>query len=122
MLEVGIVACDRQSRPVLGQRGDERTLSVMGFREAFDRREILRRAFQNVLEFVLRVLELVELEQRPSKRHTRRVISGVNREAGAGGVYRFLQLSRAAVLFGELRERDGRRILLDPSSKIVNAL
>jgi hypothetical protein len=39
-------------------------------------------------------------------------------ESCAGRVHGFLQLSRAPVLFGELRKRNRRRVLLDPPSEI----
>jgi hypothetical protein len=71
MLEFGIVTCDRQRCPVLLQRGAERTLPVMGFREAFDRREILGRALQDLLKLPLRILELTEFEKRPAERYAR---------------------------------------------------
>jgi hypothetical protein len=53
------------------QRGAERTLPVMGFREAFDRREILGRALQDLLKLPLRILELTEFEKRPAERYAR---------------------------------------------------
>jgi hypothetical protein len=45
----------------------------------------------------------------------------VNLETAASRVDSFLQLSRTTVLFGELRKRNRRRILLDPSSKAFNS-
>jgi hypothetical protein len=117
VLEVGVVPRDRQSRPVLGQRRDEGTLAVMGFRQAFDRREILGCALQDLLELSLRVFELTELEKRASEGHTCGVIGRVNFETRATGIDGVLEWSGATVLFGELRKRNRRRVLLDPSSK-----
>jgi hypothetical protein len=42
-------------------------------------------------------------------------------ESCAADVHGFLEHRRAAVLFGELRESNRRRVLLDPSSKIFEA-
>ena len=43
------------------------------------------------------------------------------RQAGAADIDRFLILPRPAAFFGELRERNRRRILLDPASEILNS-
>ncbi len=45
----------------------------------------------------------------------------MNGETGAAGCDRFVELTRAAVFLGELRESNRRRVLLDPASKVVNA-
>src|SRR5437867_8353639 len=42
-------------------------------------------------------------------------------EAGAAGVDGFVKMSGAAALFGELRERNRRRVLLDPASKVFDS-
>jgi len=117
MLDVGIVPRDRQRGPILGQRVDEGPPAMMGFREAFDRRKILRRALQHLCEFARSVLEQVEFEERTAQRDACGVIRGMNFETGARRVHGVLQLSHAAVLFGELSKRDRRGVLLDPSSK-----
>jgi hypothetical protein len=44
----------------------------------------------------------------------------MERQAGAAGVDRVLILLRPPALFGELRKRNRRRILLDPASKVFN--
>ena len=41
-------------------------------------------------------------------------------QAGAADIDRFLILARPAAFFGELRERNRRRILLDPASEILD--
>jgi hypothetical protein len=46
----------------------------------------------------------------------------VDRETVAAGVDGFLTLSGAPQFFGQLREGNRRRILLDPASEIVDAL
>lgn len=121
MVEVGVVTRDRQSRPVLGQRCDKGTLPVMGFREAFDRREILGGVLQDLLELLLRVFELTEIEKRASQGYTCGVIGGMNRETSATDIDGLLRLAGATVLFGELRKRNRRRVLLDPSSEFFEA-
>ena len=108
---------DGQRGPVLRQGLHERALSVMRIREAFDRSKVLGRALQNLLELVLRVSKLAELEKRAAEGHASGMIRGMNLETATSRVDGFLQFSRTAVLFGELRKRNRRRILLDPSSK-----
>ena len=66
----------------------------------------------------LRLVELLQLEERAPERHAGREISGVNGEAGAADVHGFLELPGAPVFLGQLGESDRRRVLLDPSSKI----
>src|SRR6185369_12506351 len=102
---------------ILRERLAERPLLFQRLRERADRREIVRRVLDHLLELTLRLVELVQFEQGAAERHAGGVICGVNVEAGPAGVDRFLELSRAAVLFGELRKRNRRRVLLDPSSE-----
>ena len=45
----------------------------------------------------------------------------MNRQAGAADVDGVLMLPGAPVFFGELREGDGRRILLDPAPKVCDS-
>src|SRR5438874_8616465 len=42
-------------------------------------------------------------------------------EAGAAGLNGFGELAGAAILLGELRERDRRRVLVDPASKVLDS-
>ena len=75
---------------------------------------------QHELELGLRVVERVELDERPAQRHAGREISRVEIEAGAADVDRFVEPARAPAFLGQLRERNRRRVFLDPASKVVN--
>ena len=61
---------------------------------------------------------MLEVEKCAAQRDAGRQIRGMNGESRAAHVHRLFELSCAAVLFGELRESDRRRVLLDPSSEI----
>ena len=94
---------------------------MVDFGEAADGGEVFRRALEHQLELALRVVELVQLDERAAERDARGEIPGMQPEAGAADVDRFLVLPGAAAFFGELRKRNRRRILLDPASKVFNA-
>lgn len=121
LLEVRIVPRDRKRRAVLCERFRKRTLAMVDIGEPANRREILRSALEHVLEFLLRLLELLEFDERAAKRHAGGKIRRMNLEARPAHVHGFLEHRGPAVFFGELRKSDGRRVLLDPSSQIVEA-
>jgi len=68
------------------------------------------------------MLELVQFDERPAQRDSRREIRGVKREPGATHLDRLRQLVRATKFFGKLRKRNRRRVLLDPASKVFDPL
>jgi len=121
-LEIGIVARERQRISILMQRFAELTVPMMDFGDAAYRREIFRSASQYQLQLGERVIELIELDEGAPERDARGEIARVDRETGAAGVDSFLTLPGAPQFFGELRKCNRRRILLDPASKIVDAL
>src|SRR5437868_1943834 len=104
------------------QRFAELTVPMMDFGDAAYRREIFRSASQYQLQLGERVIELIELDEGAPERDARGKIARVDRETGAAGVDSFLTLPGAPQFFGELRKCNRRRILLDPASKIVDAL
>ena len=83
--------------------------------------QVLGRALQDAFELHLRLFELLQLDQRASESDPRRKIPGVNGQAGTADVHGLLKLAGAAVFLGQLRERDRRRVLLDPSSQIFQS-
>ena len=119
-LEIGIVARQAQRRPVLCERLGQLATPVMNVREAANGGEIFWRAFDHQLQFSLGVVVLSELDERPAQRDARRQIARMNGEPGAADLDGFGILPGPPLLLRELRERDRRRILLDPASKVLN--
>lgn len=120
LLEIRIVAGERQRRAVLRERLLEVAAPMMDFRDAANGGEILGRALQHELQLGLRLVQLVELDERAAERDARGEITGMNGEAGAGHRDRLFVCAGAAALLGELREGDRRRVFLNPASKVFN--
>ena len=85
------------------------------------RREILRRSLEHGFEFLLRFVELAEMQQRPAEGDARGKIPGMSGETAAANVDGFLMPAEAPALFGELRKRNRRRIVFDPASKVFQS-
>ena len=96
LLEIGIVARERERGAVVRQRRGQIAAAVSDLGQAADRGQVLGRAGEHVLQLRLRVVELAELDERAAERHARGQIAGMKREAGAAGVDRFLVLPGAA--------------------------
>jgi hypothetical protein len=84
-------------------------------------RQIPRLALQDERELFTRLVDTTELGQRAAKRNPRRQKSRMNLQAGLTRSDRLLILPRSPVLFSELRESDGRRIVLHPAPEIFNS-
>ena len=82
-------------------------------------RQVLWSAPTHELELAPRLLYAVQIHQRPPKRDSSGQVPGMDRKADATDVHRLFVLTGAAELFCELGESNGRRILLDPASKVV---
>ena len=121
LLEVGVMPRDGERRAVLPERLRERPAPMEDIRKAADGREVLRRALKDVLEFLLRFIEQLQLDKRTAQRNTRGQVRGMDGQARPADVHGVLEHRRPAVLFRELGERNRRRIPLDPSSQIVEA-
>ena len=121
LLQIRIVTCESQRRAVVHQRLRQFAATMMNIGDAANRREIFRCVVEDVLEFDLRLVQLVEFDQGAAERHARGKIRGMDGEARAANVHGFLELPRAAALFGKLRKCNRRRILVDPASKVFNA-
>jgi hypothetical protein len=120
LLEIGIVRCKGQRRFVLRQRVLEVSATMMDLGHAADGREVFRRALEHDLQFGLRLVELIELDERAPERDARGEVPGVNGEARARDRDALFERARAAAFLGELGERDRRRVLLDPASKVFD--
>ena len=84
-------------------------------------REVLGGRAQDMFELVPRVVEPAKLEERSPERDARGDIGRVPQQAGFTCGDRVLELPCPAVLFGQGRERDRRRIQLDPASQFLDA-
>jgi hypothetical protein len=120
--EIGIVARKPERGSILRERGGQLAAAMMDFPEAADGGEIFRSVLEDVFELALRRFELIQLEQRAAERDACGKIAGVYRETGAARLDRFFELTRPPEFLRELRKRNRRRILLDPASKVVDAL
>ena len=120
LLEVGIVVRQIQRRPILRERLDKGAAAVMDSGEATNGGKIFRSALDHHLQLPLGVLVLAELDERPSQGDARRQIARMKGQSGVADVDGFRILPCPPVLLGELRERNRRRILLDPALKVFN--
>jgi len=84
--------------------------------------EVFGSVLEDVFELALRFFELIQFEERASECDACGQITRVNRETGAARLDRFFELASPPELLSELRKRNRRRILLDPASKVVDAL
>ena len=120
--EVGIVARERERRPVLRERFPQFTAAMMDLPETANGGEVFGSVLEDVFELALRFFELIQFEERASECDACGQITRVNRETGAARLDRFFELASPPELLSELRKRNRRRILLDPASKVVDAL
>jgi hypothetical protein len=82
--------------------------------------EIVGRSFDDVLEFGCGFVEASQFEQRAPERYPRGQIGGMLLQTRPGDLDRLVVLAGTAMLFGELRKCNRRRILEDPASKFSN--
>src|SRR5438552_2120668 len=66
--EIGIVARECERRAVLRERCAEIAAAMMNLTKTANRREIFGSALENVFELALRLVELIQFEQRASER------------------------------------------------------
>lgn len=93
----------------------------MDFGEAADGGKVLGRDAQNVFELGPGLVEPAHLEQRAPERDAGRHVGGMPLEPGLAGRDGFIEPPRPPVFLGERRERDGRRVHLDPASQFLDA-
>ena len=91
----------------------------MNFGQCADGRQIVRRQPYYLLQFLLRVVVLLELDQCSSERDTRREVAGMLGEPGTSDANGLVEGADAAALFRQDGKGDRRRILLDPASQFV---
>ena len=75
---------------------------------------------QDRVELLLRLVELLQLDQRARERDLGRDVRGMALQTATADVDGVLKPSNATVFFGEGCEGDGRRVGVDPTSQIVN--
>src|SRR5262245_11656026 len=74
------------------------------FREPTHGQQILGRSAPYSFELALRLVQAAEIDERPTKRDTRREIAWVNGESSATSADRLFETSGLPVFFGQLRE------------------
>ena len=94
--------------------------ALLDVRQLANGSQIVGRRFDHVLEFSRGFVEASHFDQRAPERHPRGQIGRMLVETGPGDFDGLFVLAGAAVLFGELRKRNRRRVLLDPASKFFN--
>ena len=67
------------------------------------------------------VVELADLDQRAAERDARGNVRGMPQQSRAAGLDRFGEHAEAAVLLGERREGDRRRVPLDPALQFLES-
>src|SRR5262245_13204398 len=110
-LQIRIVLRKLQGHSIVLEGPGEISVLAVDVGSAANRGESVGCAFENLAEFLLGFVELVELDQRSTQRDSRREIAGMNREPRAAGLDRFCELPGATVLFCKLRKSNRRRIL-----------
>ena len=120
LLELWIVLRQRQRPSIESQRLGQFGTPVVNIRHSPKRGKVVARRVEHVRQFSFGGVELVGLDERAAKRNTGRQIVRVPSQASPARSNRFLEVPGASVLFPKLRKRDGRRVLLDPSSKLLN--
>ena len=89
--------------------------------ERADRREVLRGGAQDVLELVPRFVEPAEFQEGPTEGHAGGDIGRVPLQSGFAGGDGVFELACPPVLLRQGRERDRRRVQLDPASQFLDA-
>ena len=120
LFEVRVVPRQRERRFVKHERLGELPTAMVNLRHAADGRQVLGRVFEHVFQLGLRRVEIVHLEQRATQRHAGGEIPWMDGKPGSAGCDRVFVAASPPVLFGELRKRNRRRVLLDPASKFFN--
>ncbi len=95
--------------------------TVMDLGQPADRREVLGREPEDVLELFPCVLVAADLDQRAPERDMCGQIGRMADEARRAGRNRLFEAPGAAEFLGQRRERDGRRVRLDPAFELFNA-
>ena len=95
--------------------------AVVNLGEAANGREVLRCHAQHVFEMLLRLLVLVQFDERTSESDASGEVGGVPLQSGLAGGDGLFELTRAAVFLGKGGEGDGRRVHLDPAFQFLDA-
>ena len=90
------------------------------FGQAPHRGEVFRRLGDYELEFLAGRWQAGEVEQGAAEGDPGRQVTRVPGQAFLTDPHRLFGLAGAAVLFGQLREGNGRRVTLDPAAQFVD--
>src|SRR5262245_1237290 len=120
-LEFRIVRRQVKRRAVELHRLGRPAATAVDVAEGAKGRQILRGALQDEVQFLLRVFEPTQMQERASEGHVCREVPGMAFKSPAAHLDRFFMPADAAALFGELRKSNRRRILFDPASKVFEA-
>jgi hypothetical protein len=107
-------------RHVRGREMSDLVSPLMNLGELADSDQVVWRGVENAQKLRTCFVEAAEFKEGAAECHSGREVCRVLCEARLTHPDGFFAVSRAPVLFGQLRKRNRRRILLDPASKILN--
>jgi hypothetical protein len=119
-LEIGVVRAEPECLSIVGDGFGDRTAPPLEIGESADRQDIFRSGRQDAFELALGFVEPVELHERSPERDLGGRKAGMDGEAGLTGADGGVEPPGAAVLFGELSERNRRGVRLDPAPQVFN--
>ena len=94
---------------------------MVNFRERPDRRQILWSRAEHLFELLARFVVAADLQEGSAQGDASREVRRMALQARPARGNRVVEVTRAAVFLGQRRERDRRRIRLDPASQFFNA-
>ncbi len=121
LLQIGVMARRRRRALKVFERELKLATAAMNIRQRAERGEIVRRERQCVLELVLPFVESAELDQGAPECDAGGRIGGMAVEPGTANLLGGLVVTRTAMLFGELRKRDGRWIRVEAAAQFPDA-
>jgi hypothetical protein len=98
------------------QSGGEIAFATLKVGEGPERRQVLGRRHQNLLQFPPRLVDFADAHPGSRKRDARREVRGMNGESGPAHRDGLAKAARAPVLFRKLRKNNRRRVLANPAS------
>src|SRR5687768_17530941 len=91
---------------------------MVDFCNSANRRQVLRRGFEDVLQLAEGGVEVVHLEERPPERHPSGEVTRMDCEPGSARFDRVFVAPRSTVLLRELGKRNRRRVFYNPASEL----
>ena len=120
LLEVGVVSGEIEGGPIVPERFRQVASPIMDLGETAKGGKVLRGDTQDLQQLQLGMVELTGLDEGAPKRDAGGQVPRVLPEACTTDLDRLLEPASAAVLLGQLREGNRRRIPLHPSPEFLD--